>query len=545
MTRRLVAFGAALAALSPARAQFFDPPRGYYYFVPDLEHGVFNNGAIGPFFKTLMFSRVDIVCLGDSNQLLFGRGWDEALANAWGDRYGLYATGLISAGENQGAGAGTGWNWQGLFPGAGTGFLYTGAPPFFDSFLNASAVLQPVGYLYLPDGVSASPASNMGLQMNADFVLDVNAGLRFWTTFATFNRASPAPFHPLVRLSDDPFTILTPPATIDAATGADGVATVPFDLAPAPRDAGINFRPFEPGLAPVGPFIQYYTRVERPDKPVGVSVHTLYAYGGQSARDMGAALQSASDQQLSLYFSLVRSLQGARKSVLIRISTGVNDRSELLPSLGPTPITPGNVPAAFKANLRAIIDRISAVWTLNQWPPEELFFLISISTPIQGPPDDSLLLDYRAAADQLALEVPRTAVTHFEKLTTFVELLREQYLLGGLDSFHLRPVGHLEMARRELLAAQDYACWCDLNTDGTLDTEDLYYDVSSQFNALQAPGATGPDGDGAQARSTRQRGAPMAGTRNADTAPVPGPRTSPKITRAVRIDEKLDITSAR
>ncbi len=62
----------------------------------------------------------------------------------------------------------------------------------------------------------------------------------------------------------------------------------------------------------VGPFIAYYQRIEARERP-GVSLHTLYGFGGQSARDMGAALLASTDETLRLYFDRVRALQGEQK----------------------------------------------------------------------------------------------------------------------------------------------------------------------------------------------------------------------------------------
>jgi hypothetical protein len=262
----------------------------------------------------------------------------------------------------------------------------------------------------------------------------------------------------------------------------------------------------------------YLQRVENTEKSHGASVHTLYGFGGQSARDMGEALLATSDAGLSLYFSMVRSLQGPQKAVLVRVGTGVNDRSETLPSLGPSPVTPGNLPEAFKANMRAVIDRVRGVWAMNNWPPDELYFLLGISTPLMGPPDDSLMQAYRVVADELSLEVPRTAVTHFERLTAVRELSANDWLLFDIDTFHLEPPGHAEMARRELGSAGASAAWIDENLDGVIDAEDLYTRHVLAQNMAQG-------GAGSQ--------------------PAPPEATPRLMMRAVRWDESGDLGAGR
>ncbi len=56
-----------------------------------------NAEALAPFFDQAASGRVDVVGIGDSNQLYAGHGWDTGWAVALAERYGLYATGLHSA----------------------------------------------------------------------------------------------------------------------------------------------------------------------------------------------------------------------------------------------------------------------------------------------------------------------------------------------------------------------------------------------------------------------------------------------------------------
>lgn len=458
---------------------------------PDYREAVFNREALGSFFRAAALGRVDIVCIGDSNQLLLGDGWDDALQVVWDERFGLYATGLMPAGENLGSGAGIGWRAQGLFPGAGTGFTYTGVPSPWNLWMNAPTLLVPSGMLWLGPGVTTAGFINLGLVISGDSALDVNAPLRYHVTHATF-ATGVASLRLSVRQSEFPFEQVASGPAISTVTGVDGVAVSAFELPSAPPGTrrGLNFSPILYGASFTGPLGQYYGRVENPLRTKGVSISTLYGLGGQSARDMGTALLASSDACLSLYFASIRSLQGPVKATLIRIGTGVNDRSETLPSLGPSPVTPGNYPAAFKANIRAIIERIRGIWSLNGWDERELHFLIAVSTPIQGPPDDSLLQDYREVADELAIELPRTGVTHFEKVTSVAELLQNRWLLFDVEVFHLRPPGHQEMARREMRAMAEWAAWVDLDLDGWIDVEDLYAEQSGSAVGLHLPPPT-------------------------------------------------------
>ena len=76
--------------------------------------GVYNAQEVAPFFDRAAATRVDVVMLGDSNQVFANTGWDHGWGKALAGRFGMYATGLLSAGENEGNGAGIGYGGPGL-----------------------------------------------------------------------------------------------------------------------------------------------------------------------------------------------------------------------------------------------------------------------------------------------------------------------------------------------------------------------------------------------------------------------------------------------
>ena len=59
-------------------------------------------------------SRVDVVMIGDSNQLYGGVGYDDGWARSLSQRFGLYGTGLHFLGENDGQGAAVDYGSDGL-----------------------------------------------------------------------------------------------------------------------------------------------------------------------------------------------------------------------------------------------------------------------------------------------------------------------------------------------------------------------------------------------------------------------------------------------
>lgn len=457
--------------------------------------GVVFAAALAPFFERARDARVDVVAIGDSNQAYGGIGWDHGWTLALSERFGLYATGLLSAGENAGNGSGLGYTYQGFSTFSTGAFDYSGAPAVLDNLLPGSSPVPPLNYLYLPEGESNGGFLNTGVFTEAGSPLDTNAALRFHLVSAEFAGVGPGSCQLSIRLQQPPYShLVSGPATSTRAADY-GARDVTLDLPAAPRNAALNFRPSPWGTNLVGPFLAYYMRVENLDRDLGVSFHTLYANGGQSARDMAAALLSASDEQLSLYFSRVRALQAAPRAVLVRVNTGLNDRNETLVSLGPAAVTDADSAAAFSDNMTAIFARIEAIWSLNGWPPEELYYLISVSHPVSTP-DDAELVSYREAAEALAVSHPRTAATRFDRLTDSSEMLTNGwYQAGGGDRNHLTLAAFVALSRREVDAARPLPCRGDANDDSQVNFSDVTAILTAFNQCAPLPGQGDADGD--------------------------------------------------
>ncbi|MDX2115817.1 MAG: hypothetical protein SFZ24_09415, partial [Planctomycetota bacterium] len=428
--------------------------------------------SLSGFFRAAAVGRVDVVCLGDSNQLYLTDGWDHGWARALEQRFGLYATGLLSPGENGGNGSGSGYRYQVAGTLSNGQFRYDNAPQPLDLLMDPASGMAPLAYMYVPSGFLAGAMVNQGVVLERVSSLDVNAELDFHVTYAQFPGSSGF-FQPVLREAEPPYGTLLVWPPISTAGAAFAAVTQTFTAPAMTRERNINFRfsPWENAVT--GPFLSYYVRIENPARATGAALHTLYAAGGMSAYDMGLALRRADDAYLSLYFDRVRALQGPTKAVLVRINTGLNDRVEGQPSLR-SGITPGSSPEAYADNLLAIMDRIRDIWSLNGWPQEELYFLLSVSHPV-ATPDEVALQNYRRLAAGLTAWNPRTASTNFDALTAWWELWSSSwYADQGYDVNHLLRPGVEALAARELLAMEDGAAYHDVNADGALDIEDLY-----------------------------------------------------------------------
>jgi hypothetical protein len=439
---------------------------------------VVNVDAVRPFYEAARTQRVDIVGIGDSNQIYRGSGWDEGWHVALGERFNSYATGVVSVGDNYGRGSGAGYEYEAMASIGQPAFLYADAPAGVELHLNnPPSALMPLSYVYVEPGVAYTAAGPFGMVVRGESSLDVSAALRWTLWYAKFaGNGSGGTFTPTVRLEIPPFTTLARSQTVLtwAGTGAEfSVGSVQLQLPADPaRSGALSFRPVAQGESATGPFAGYYMRVENPARATGTAVSVLYALGSQSLRDMAGALAASSDETLTLYFSAVRAGQGDRKRVLVRISSGLNDRAEPDASIVQG-IVPGSSPAAYEDNLRYIMLRLTLLWQRNSWDAEELYFVLAPSHPVSDE-DDPLLIAYRERADALALTWPRTASVRLDRLTNSGEMLASGwYQSGGSDRNHLTRDAYVALASRELLECVRPSCTSDFNGDGGIDGGDV------------------------------------------------------------------------
>lgn len=438
---------------------------------------VINGDAVRPFFDLAKTMRVDMVGIGDSNQLQRSNGWDEGWHKALERRYGIYATGVVSFGEASGGGAGSGFGYESMPSIVNGGFAYNGAPASADAYLNSfSSGLVPLNYLYVPSGQSVATRSIVGFLLRDNSQLPLNGPLRFHFSYGLFSGSGAGSFQPFMRYESHPFdTVFTGPVVTTRTGDASAfrVATGSISLtASAARTRGFSLRPAPMSGGVVGPFIGYYVRCESQTRQTGAAMNTLYARGSQSLRDVAAALQASSDQTLSLFFSSVRATQGETKAVLIRINSGLNDRSETEASIA-RGFLPGSSAAAYEDNLQFIISKIRGTWAQNGWPADELYFLLTPSHPV-AEPDENGLRGYRSRAEAVALANPRTCAIRLDKLTNAPEMLANiWYQLNGFDRNHLTDDAYFALAERELLSIVRPSCVSDFNSDGGVDGQDV------------------------------------------------------------------------
>ena len=151
--------------------------------------------------------RVDIVGIGDSNQLFEGHGWDSGFAKALVDAGApMWATGLVSQNENSGNGAGQGYLYNRSGPLIGS---TSGAPAELEAFLNKGiGALSPAFYTYVADGGSVASSTACGLQLGAGCPIDNTAALEYDIHWGGFTSGS-GQFRPQLRLDESPYSEIT------------------------------------------------------------------------------------------------------------------------------------------------------------------------------------------------------------------------------------------------------------------------------------------------------------------------------------------------
>jgi lysophospholipase L1-like esterase len=444
------------------------------------------------FFDAARTQRVDVVGLGDSNQAFGGHGWDAGWHEALSDEFGLYATALLAVGENFGNGAGLGDGYQG-FSTASTGqFAYSGAPAALDALLSPSVAMQPLNYVYRASG-GAGATINWGMTLDFGGPINVNAALRYHLTYGVFDTGSGF-FQPAARRGSPPFDQFVAGSVVSTFGGALMPASLTLDLPAGTRNAPVVFRPTPWGVNVVGPFLAYYQRVEQVSRTSGAAFSTLYAWGGQSARDMALGVLSADPLYVALFVSQIRNVQGPGGKILFRINTGLNDRNEALISLGTNPTLPGNSAAAFADNLKAVVERLRGAWVSQGGASEDVYFLITVSHAVSEP-DDALLVAYREAAAQVALGTINGAAVDLSKLASADEMLANNwYQSNGFDRNHLTSSGFDALAEREL-AVLIRPCLGDADGDERVRFSDVTKVLSTFGGCAALPGRGDANGD--------------------------------------------------
>lgn len=435
--------------------------------------------------------RVDVVAIGDSNLIHFHGGWDAGLSSALYARLGMYATGVVACGSINGNTSAQGFGWSGewfpeLLP------QDDGAPTELLTHWGNFPAVVPSGYGYIAPGYTFNPQL-LGIRLEPDCPIGIDGPLRFHLGYGTF----PTPggsFTPTSRYDSWPYSALAdapPVSTYSPAGYTMRVATL--DLPAGPRDGRAVYGGFtRPSGEPlVGPIFATMTRCENTAKHAGVAFSSLVYDGGRSLRSMAWRLQTMTDAQFDYYTLRLTELQNGPPTALVIVNSGLNDRNETLDSVGPGRVCPGYSPQAFYDNLLAIKLRFEGSWLRHGYDLNNLYFLATVSHPIEVR-DDPFHLQYRSAAERFARYYPRVASIRLDRLTNATELRNNGWFFTHEDTSHLSFAGFMSLGNRiinHLLSA--WSATGDLDRDGLVGASD----VTMVLHSWGGQGATATPGD--------------------------------------------------
>ena len=372
--------------------------------------------------------RVDVVMIGDSNQLKGGYGFSRGISNNLANKYGNYATPIFSgdvlADQNQGiTGVLSQLGWA----------TDTPSPALADLFINSRSI-------------DVSKSVNAGVIVPGDNpVFDVSSNLRWWMAWGG-QTSGAGSFTPRIRLEESPYSGLVTGDPVLTNTGAEDFNMSHLDLPAAARTLDLKGG-FAITSTITAPFNFLFYRCEDLLRDSGTSCHVLYAGSGQSLWDASTAISGYSDNQLTAYFTEVRRLQlakGYKPSVVVYINSGLNDRNETsLPSLGAYSWgIDGSSVENYTDNLLSITDKIESVFFLNGWDVNELAFL-TIASHVVSNPNDVKLQGYRDGLIQLAVKKNNLTTVDLSTLMTYDEaVLGGWYVNPTTETEHLTQVGY-------------------------------------------------------------------------------------------------------
>lgn len=397
---------------------------------------------------TLALTRpIDIVMVGDSNQLQSGIGFDHGLGKGMRDRAVMYAGPLVIPVSGERAN-------QGYLTGNGNPSVDGTRPTELDVFAMPSSGLAAAQISAYQATVAKGTGGTFATQIGA---LDVNSLLRGHYCYGTFPSGSGS-WRPTVRQGASPFSVIANGDVISTNTGAYGRAFATLDCPAATRDIAIEFST-QRTTASVAPTIEFWNRIEDVNASAGFAASSLFAQGGQSLYGMASWAQTQTDAALTNYFEAIRYIQvlrGLEPVVVVYLNSGMNDRGETSqPSLGPNPSTDPDSPEAYIDNLDAVRNRIEEIYTLNGWALSGLYWLIVPAHRISDP-QDAELVSYGDAAELWAAAKPRTSVVRLDELTTYAEKFGLTHYAGASQS---DPVHQLQAGYEfdgGLIAAQAF-----------------------------------------------------------------------------------------
>jgi hypothetical protein len=400
---------------------------------------IYRGHELRRFFEACKTRRTDIALIGDSNMFSAGTsGHAMGFEQAWGRRFGLYATGVRMCRADA--------SWAVMYHA-------------YSFNMDADAVPASHAHLLPPGAMGSAAACKLGAfgggyasqyyALLASHPNTYTAALRWVMSYGTFASGTGV-FTPTCRGTDSLAYYASGPA-ISTNTGQIGAALAKLDVPAGGRgQPALCFAP--QGVFPgdsgtsSGPFVGLWQRIVWPGRETGVGVSPLVVQGGAGTRQAALLLQGTTPAQFGEWLRVALAEQVGPPMLMIQLIQGQNDTADAAPSAGPSP-APSNTPAGVADNTRALIDRLRALWSAAGHSAENLWFLV-------GPyhPQDETRRQWGRDLDEALFALARAetnvAVASRSRLSTSAYFRHRGWYAGGAgDDAHLTVAGYQNWAQ--------------------------------------------------------------------------------------------------
>jgi hypothetical protein len=410
-----------------------------------------NPGAsgVGGFFRAARQRRVDIAICGTQWQgTVLDGGWEHGFAAALAERLPLYATGLVTLRDYNGANASSvlrGYKWASKNSSTNNASVSTGVPAEFEAYLNdytTGSCLFPSSSFYLANlGSIGSSCPGLGWMIAADNPIDPTGHLKLWYPYGKFapgdgtngkfywtciNQTSGADLLVDSAVSTAGTTREIAFGTLDIPAGTYDGSGVGMTIRPRPNNDGFK--------NVVGPVWLSYMRVTNEDRQSGVAVSVMQASLNRTIGAMKTAVTTV-DDDTAIEFWLERLVETQERP-------GDEVACFLVEMGEPDDGTDTTALLSDLADFRAALE---ARWAACGFPPDNLYWIYMVQSPLSTPPNETLEA-HRAALSEVAITLPRTVAIDLSSLTSYEEITDENW--DSLLGYMLTDDGATAIARR-------------------------------------------------------------------------------------------------
>lgn len=415
---------------------------------------VTGGSRLARFFAAAAARRVDVMGIGNSNQLQGGHGWDHGWNVGLHARRPLYATPFYGGNENDGAGSGHGGPLTLRDGSDSVGSAVVEGIPEWLSDLSLEGLGPVLEHLYADTDVTTK---GLRVRVVAGFFEGLEVGSAFKVALRAAEFAEGGGVYKVyARLDQSPYSAAVN-EEISAEGDEDRLVWTERDitLTATQIERGLQIAPHQNVTASIAG--RAYIRGLRgiaEGRTAGWS-HTSACYmGGQSLRTIVQAWQGLTDEAVDELLSSLVHHQGGDPHLLVRILEGLNARNDSTNSVGPSP-TASNTRAGYLDNLRALRGVLEASWARLGYDRNNLWLLSVVDHPQED--DDATLADFRRASEDFARETINGVAVDLNQLISASELQAAGWYAGDGRAHLASAAAYAGVAELEIAALEEAA----------------------------------------------------------------------------------------